>query len=67
VDSPDCHLTYDVRLDLLTLYVPNFDLRQAVWMGPTLTVEEAMERYRRRLLFQLESIWTDVNFMQVRY
>lgn len=45
VDSPDCHLTYDVDSDTLTLYVPDFDLRRAVWMGPTLTIAEALERY----------------------
>lgn len=44
VDEPDCHVTYDIKNDLLTLYVPDFDLRQAIWMGPTLTVEEALER-----------------------
>ncbi|KAI9932101.1 hypothetical protein AWENTII_010427 [Aspergillus wentii] len=44
-DEADCYLTYDIRADLLTLYVPNFDLRRAIWMGPTLTVEEAQARY----------------------
>lgn len=44
VDEPDCYVTYDIKNDLLTLYVPDFDLRQAIWMGPTLTVEEALER-----------------------
>ncbi|KAE8380654.1 peptidase M24, structural domain-containing protein [Aspergillus bertholletiae] len=41
IDEPDCYLTYDIRADLLTLYVPDFDLHRAVWMGPTLTIEEA--------------------------
>ncbi|KAL1963628.1 hypothetical protein VTN77DRAFT_7949 [Rasamsonia byssochlamydoides] len=45
VDEPDCYVTYDIKNDLLTLYVPDFDLRQAIWMGPTLTVEEALQRY----------------------
>ncbi|EAW07337.1 aminopeptidase P family protein [Aspergillus clavatus NRRL 1] len=45
VDEADCYVTYDIRNDLLTLYVPDFDLHRAVWMGPTLTVEEARERY----------------------
>lgn len=44
VDEADCYLTYDIARDLLILYVPNFDLRQAIWMGPTLTVEDAQER-----------------------
>ncbi|KAL1880442.1 hypothetical protein Plec18167_003846 [Paecilomyces lecythidis] len=44
-DEPDCYLTYDIAQDRLTLYVPDFDLRRAIWMGPTLTVEDAQERY----------------------
>ncbi|KAF9884667.1 hypothetical protein FE257_001360 [Aspergillus nanangensis] len=45
VDEPDCYLTYDIHTDLLTLYVPDFDLRHAIWMGPTLTLDEARHRY----------------------
>ncbi|KAJ5161865.1 hypothetical protein N7492_007257 [Penicillium capsulatum] len=53
VDEPDCTLTYDIALDLLTLYVPDFDLHRAIWMGPTLTREEAQDRYDvDRVLYQ---------------
>ncbi|KAJ5096589.1 Xaa-Pro aminopeptidase [Penicillium angulare] len=45
VDEADCALTYDIGLDRLTLFVPDFDLRQAIWMGPTVTREEAQDRY----------------------
>jgi Xaa-Pro dipeptidase len=45
VDEPDCALTYDVGLDILTLFVPDFDLHRAIWMGPTLSREEAQDRY----------------------
>ncbi|KKK13376.1 hypothetical protein AOCH_006768 [Aspergillus ochraceoroseus] len=44
-DEADCYVTYDIQKDLLTLYVPDFDLRHAIWMGPTLTIEEAQKRY----------------------
>lgn len=44
VDEPDCYLTYDIAKDHLTLYVPDFDLRQTIWMGPTLSIGEALER-----------------------
>lgn len=44
-NEPDCHLTYDIAKDLLILYVPDFDLHRAVWNGPTLTAEEARNRY----------------------
>lgn len=45
MDEPDCALAYDVGLDVLTLYVPDFDLHQAIWMGPTLSRDEAQDRY----------------------
>ncbi|KXG46311.1 uncharacterized protein PGRI_051670 [Penicillium griseofulvum] len=45
VDEPDCSLTYDIEKDLLTLYVPDFDLHRAIWMGPTLSREDAQDRY----------------------
>lgn len=45
VDEPDCALTYDIGLDVLTLYVPDFDLHRAIWMGPTLSREDAQDRY----------------------
>ncbi|OKL55941.1 hypothetical protein UA08_08620 [Talaromyces atroroseus] len=44
-NEPDCHLTYDIAKDKLTLYVPDFDLRQAVWMGPTVSIEDALEKF----------------------
>ncbi|KAJ5091318.1 hypothetical protein NUU61_006188 [Penicillium alfredii] len=45
VDEADCFLTYDIESDLLTLYVPDFDLHRAIWMGPTLSREEAQDKY----------------------
>ncbi|KAL3468221.1 peptidase M24, structural domain-containing protein [Aspergillus heterothallicus] len=45
VDEADCQLTYDIRNDLLTLYVPKISLREAIYMGPTLSVDEAQRRY----------------------
>ncbi|KAJ5089315.1 hypothetical protein N7532_007999 [Penicillium argentinense] len=53
VDEPDCSLTYDVALDILTLYVPDFDLHRAIWMGPTLSRKDAQDRYNvDRVLYQ---------------
>lgn len=50
VDEPDCYLTYDIGKDLLILYVPDFDLGQAIWLGSTITVEEAQARYGRIIM-----------------
>lgn len=53
MDEPDCSLTYDVGLDILTLYVPDFDLHRAIWMGPTLSREDAQDHYDvDRVLYQ---------------
>lgn len=53
VDEPDCSLAYDIALDQLTLYVPDFDLHRAIWMGPTLSREDAQNRYDvDRVLYQ---------------
>ncbi|KAJ5704026.1 hypothetical protein N7493_011164 [Penicillium malachiteum] len=45
VEEPDCALTYDIALDRLTLFVPDFDLHRAIWMGPTLDRDNAQDRY----------------------
>lgn len=45
VDEPDCSLTYNIEQDLLTLFVPDFDLKRAIWMGPTISREDAQDRY----------------------
>lgn len=44
VDEADCDLTYDIKTDKLTLYVPDFDLRRAIWMGPTLERKAALQK-----------------------
>ncbi|PGH11979.1 hypothetical protein AJ79_04566 [Helicocarpus griseus UAMH5409] len=45
VDEPDCDLTYDIQSDKLVLYVPDFDLKRAIWMGPTLGRQDALVRF----------------------
>ncbi|KAJ6031889.1 hypothetical protein N7540_002621 [Penicillium herquei] len=45
VEEPDCAVTYDISLDRLTLFVPDFDLHRAIWMGPTLDRDNAQDRY----------------------
>lgn len=44
VNEPDCCLTYDIAKDHLTLYVPDPDLRQIIYMGPTISIGEALDR-----------------------
>lgn len=43
-DDADCYVTYDIREDELTLYIPDFDLDRAIWLGPSITKEEALAR-----------------------
>ncbi|KAL1953996.1 hypothetical protein VTO42DRAFT_1851 [Malbranchea cinnamomea] len=45
VEEADCHITYNIGTDTLTLYVPDFDLKRAIWMGPTLGLKEAQHKY----------------------
>lgn len=53
VAEPDCSLTYDIALDQLSLYIPDFDLHRAIWMGPTLSRDDALDRYDvDRVLYQ---------------
>ncbi|BDD57294.1 hypothetical protein MAP00_002669 [Monascus purpureus] len=60
VDELDCYLTYDIEAALLTLYIPDFDLRRAVWMGPTLTLEEARARYDVDRVRYFSSMQSDI-------
>ncbi|KAB2571412.1 putative Xaa-Pro aminopeptidase [Lasiodiplodia theobromae] len=46
VDEADCHLTYDIRLDFLTLYVPSpGSPRKVYYNGRGSTPEEALDKY----------------------
>ncbi|KAK2864945.1 hypothetical protein FQN49_004066 [Arthroderma sp. PD_2] len=45
VPEADCHVTYDIAADKLTLYVPDFDYKRTIWTGPTLGKDEAKHRY----------------------
>lgn len=64
-DEADCALTYDIGRGILTLFVPDFDLHRAIWMGPTLSREDAQDRYdvdyvryHTSLKYELKE-WTD--------
>lgn len=67
VNEADCYLTYDIETELLTLYVPNFDLHQAVWMGPTVTKEEAEARYDVHLVRYFASLQSDLQQWVAQY
>lgn len=46
VDESDCHLTYDIRLDTLMLYVPAAgSARKVYYNGRGSTPQEALEKY----------------------
>jgi Xaa-Pro aminopeptidase len=45
VDEPDCHVLYSIEDDLLTLFIPPIDPRQAVWFGRGSNRGEALEKY----------------------
>lgn len=45
VDEFNCHLTYDIHQDQLTLWLPPIDPKSVVWIGRGSTTEEALEKY----------------------
>ena len=45
VDESDCHVTYDIESDCLTLWLPAINPRTVVWIGRGSTVEEALDKY----------------------
>lgn len=42
---PDCHLTYDIPDDTLTLFIPPLDPDSVVWSGLPLSIEDALNKY----------------------
>ena len=67
VDEPDCFLTYDINNDLLILYVPDFDLHRAIWMGPTLSTDEAERRFDVDKVRYYSSLQSDVESWAKKY
>lgn len=49
VDEPDCRLTYDIKSDTLTLYLPSYDLRHVIYNGQGLTPEDALQKYVKNI------------------
>ncbi len=45
VDEPDCHLIYDIDRDILTLFIPTFDVHKVVWAGRGSDRIEALHKY----------------------
>ncbi|KAF8473424.1 peptidase M24, structural domain-containing protein [Kalaharituber pfeilii] len=44
-NQPNCHLTYDVTTDKLTLYIPPLDPREVVWTGMPPSIEDSLREY----------------------
>lgn len=44
VNEPGCHLTYDIELDHLTLYIPPISPQTVIWFGRGSTVDEAKHK-----------------------
>ena len=59
-DDADCFLTYDIKKELLSLYIPDFDLHRAIWNGPTITKEEAEEKYDVDRVHYYASLQSDI-------
>ncbi|RMZ68596.1 peptidase d [Pyrenophora seminiperda CCB06] len=44
-NEPDCHLMYDIRRDVLTLFIPRIKPERVIWNGRGSTPAEALEKY----------------------
>ncbi|KAF1835858.1 hypothetical protein BDW02DRAFT_267161 [Decorospora gaudefroyi] len=44
-NEPDCFLTYDIRRDILTLFLPRIDPARVIYYGPGTTPAEALVKY----------------------
>ena len=42
VDVPNCCLTYDIKTNHLTLYIPEIKPERVVWSGRGPTIDEAL-------------------------
>ncbi|OBT99823.1 hypothetical protein VE01_02178 [Pseudogymnoascus verrucosus] len=45
VDFPDCSLTYDIETTKLTLYIPAPEPSKIIWLGPTPSIQECLDKY----------------------
>lgn len=59
-DDADCFLTYDIKREFLSLYIPDFDLHRAIWNGPTVTKEEAKQKYDVDQVHYYASLQSDI-------
>lgn len=44
-NEPDCHMTYDIQHDTLSLFIPRIDEKRVIWNGRGSTLAEALVRY----------------------
>lgn len=44
VNEADCYLTYDIKYDHLSLYIPPIIPQQVLWFGRGSTVKEAEDK-----------------------
>lgn len=55
-NEPDCHLTYDLRQDILTLFVPRVDPKRVIWNGRGSTPAEALIKYDIDAVFFIDQL-----------
>ncbi|KAJ4292027.1 hypothetical protein N0V90_009926 [Kalmusia sp. IMI 367209] len=68
-NEPTCHLAYDIKQDVLTLFIPRVNPDRVFWNGRGPTPAEALDRYDIDEVFysdELES-WIQDWFLHYRY
>ncbi|KAF2469759.1 Creatinase/aminopeptidase [Lindgomyces ingoldianus] len=55
-NEPDCHLTYDIQNDTLSLFVPRINPKRVIWNGRGSTPAEAMDKYDIDQVFYIDEL-----------
>jgi len=55
-NEPNCQLTYDIRQDTLTLFIPRIDPKRVIWNGRGSTPAEALVKYDIDAVFFVDQI-----------
>jgi Xaa-Pro dipeptidase len=56
VDEPNCHVTYDIQNDVLTLFLPRVDPKRVIWNGRGSTPAEALDKYDLDQVFYVDEL-----------
>lgn len=68
-DEANCHLAYDIKRDILTLFIPRVNPARVIWNGRGSTREEALQKYDIDEVIYVDQLksWIHDWFVHYRY